>query len=164
MKRLTTPRGASAPLAVPLVAVPLLAGSLLTGCGARDGLDGAPGESPAVSAAPQPQVETAPPEPAAVVPAPSPAQQRVPTDLRAKVASLMVVGAANYDQARAALDQGVGGLVIPSWADPALLTEEGRDNQRAARRVPSPVLRRHRLRGRPRPAPHRCARRVDAPG
>lgn len=127
MKRLTTPRGASAPLAVPLVAVPLLAGSLLTGCGARDGLDGAPGESPAVSAAPQPQVETAPPEPAAVVPAPSPAQQRVPTDLRAKVASLMVVGAANYDQARAALDQGVGGLVIPSWADPALLTEEGRD-------------------------------------
>lgn len=68
------------------------------------------------------------PEPASPPPAPlSPAQQRVPADLRAKVASLMVVGVANYDQARAALDQGVGGLIIPSWADPALLTEPGRD-------------------------------------
>ena len=61
-------------------------------------------------------------------PAPlTPAQQRVPQDLRQKVASLMVVGVANYDQARFALDQGVGGLIIPSWADPALLTEAGRD-------------------------------------
>ena len=69
----------------------------------------------------------APPEPAAA-PAPlSPAQQRVPDELRQKVASLMVVGVANYDQARFALDQGVGGLIIPSWADPALLTEPGRD-------------------------------------
>ena len=73
-------------------------------------------------------------EPAAVVPpapqpAPSapqsPAQQRVPADLRARVASLMVVGVTNEAQARAALDQGVGGLIIPSWADPALLTAEG---------------------------------------
>ena len=47
-------------------------------------------------------------------PAPlSPAQQRVPHDLRQKVASLMVVGVSNYDQARFALDQGVGGLIIP---------------------------------------------------
>ena len=39
----------------------------------------------------------------------------------------VVVGVANYDQARFALDQGVGGLIIPSWADPALLTEDGRN-------------------------------------
>ena len=57
----------------------------------------------------------------------SAAQQRVPADLREKVASLMVVGVSDYDQARAALDQGVGGLIIPSWADPALLTEDGRN-------------------------------------
>ena len=50
----------------------------------------------------------APPEPPAA-PAPlTPAQQRVPDELRQKVASLMVVGVANYDQARFALDQGVG--------------------------------------------------------
>ena len=72
--------------------------------------------------------EVAPPSSPPVAPAPlSPAQQRVPEDLRQKVASLMVVGVANYDQARVALDQGVGGLIIPSWADPALLTEAGRD-------------------------------------
>ena len=57
----------------------------------------------------------------------SAAQQRVPADLREKVASLMVVGVSNYDQARTALDQGVGALIIPSWADPALLTEDGRN-------------------------------------
>ena len=57
----------------------------------------------------------------------SAAQQRVPADLREKVASLMVVGVSNYDQARSALDQGVGALIIPSWADPALLTEDGRN-------------------------------------
>ena len=72
--------------------------------------------------------EMAPPTSPPAAPAPlSPAQQRVPDDLRQKVASLMVVGVANYDQARFALDQGVGGLIIPSWADPALLTEVGRD-------------------------------------
>ena len=72
-------------------------------------------------AAPAPQPPAAPPAP----PALSPAEQRVPQDLRAKVASLMVVGVSNERQARAALDQGVGGLIIPSWADPALLTAEG---------------------------------------
>lgn len=57
----------------------------------------------------------------------SEAQQRVPEDLRMRVASLMVVGVSTYDDARAALEQGVGGLIIPSWADPSLLTEEGRN-------------------------------------
>ncbi|WP_442891911.1 glycoside hydrolase family 3 N-terminal domain-containing protein [Corynebacterium sp. Marseille-Q4381] len=59
--------------------------------------------------------------------APVSPHSRVPEDLRAKVASLMVVGVSNYDQARFALDQGAGGLIIPSWADPALLVEEGRN-------------------------------------
>lgn len=48
-------------------------------------------------------------------------------ELREQVASLMVVGVKNYEEARAALDQGVGGLIIPSWADPKLLDEPGRD-------------------------------------
>lgn len=51
----------------------------------------------------------------------------VPADLRERVASLMVVGVKNYDEARAALEQGAGGLFLPSWSDPALLTEEGRN-------------------------------------
>lgn len=55
------------------------------------------------------------------------AESRVPKDLRLRVASLMVVGAANYEQARAALELGAGGLIIPSWADPKLLTEPGRN-------------------------------------
>ena len=72
-------------------------------------------------------VPPAAPEVALAQPAPPNAQQRVPEDLRAKVASLMVVGVSNYDQARFALDHGAGGLIIPSWADPALLVEEGRN-------------------------------------
>lgn len=51
----------------------------------------------------------------------------VSADLRERVASLMVVGVKNYDEARAALEQGAGGLFIPSWSDPALLTQEGRN-------------------------------------
>jgi len=51
----------------------------------------------------------------------------LPADLRERVASLMVVGVKNHDEARAALEQGAGGLFLPSWSDPALLTEEGRN-------------------------------------
>lgn len=51
----------------------------------------------------------------------------LPADLHERVASLMVVGVKNYDEARAALEQGAGGLFLPSWSDPALLTEEGRN-------------------------------------
>ena len=73
------------------------------------------------------QTATTTPTPTQASPTLSAAQQRVPADLREKVASLMVVGVSNYDQARTALDQGVGGLIIPSWADPALLAEDGRN-------------------------------------
>lgn len=51
----------------------------------------------------------------------------LPADLRERVASLMVVGVKNYDEARAALEQGAGGLFLPSWSDPGLLTDEGRN-------------------------------------
>lgn len=51
----------------------------------------------------------------------------IPADLRERVASLMVVGVTTYDEARAALEQGAGGLFLPSWSDPALLTQEGRN-------------------------------------
>ncbi|SDS82551.1 glycoside hydrolase family 3 N-terminal domain-containing protein [Corynebacterium timonense] len=95
------------------VAVALAAAGIVAGCAA--------GEEP------EPMVEPAAPSPFVVEPPPSEAEARVPEDLRAKVASLMVVGVSDYGQARAALDQGVGGLFIPSWADPALLTEPGRD-------------------------------------
>ncbi|MDR7330428.1 glycoside hydrolase family 3 N-terminal domain-containing protein [Corynebacterium guangdongense] len=63
-------------------------------------------------------------------PAPSPEQvaaSRVPADERARVASLMMVGVTDYDDALWKLHQGVGGIFIPSWADPGLLTEPGRD-------------------------------------
>ncbi|WP_234947729.1 glycoside hydrolase family 3 N-terminal domain-containing protein [Corynebacterium sp. CNCTC7651] len=97
----------------------LLAGALclatLTSCVAKQ-------EAPVPT--PEPVVEQASSPPPAPV---DPAVARVPQDLRAKVASLMVVGVSNYDQARAALDQGAGGLIVPSWADPALLHEPGRD-------------------------------------
>ncbi|WP_051069226.1 glycoside hydrolase family 3 N-terminal domain-containing protein [Corynebacterium mastitidis] len=46
---------------------------------------------------------------------------------RALAASLMIVGVTDYDDALAKLRQGVGGIFIPSWADPAILTEPGRD-------------------------------------
>lgn len=73
-----------------------------------------------------------------VPPPPPPAEQRVPADLRAQVASLMVVGVSNYDEARAALDQGAGGLFITSWADPALLYQEGRNINALRAEYPRP--------------------------
>lgn len=55
------------------------------------------------------------------------ARAAVPADQRAKVASLMMVGVRNFDDAVAALDQGVGGIFIGSWTDPNLLTQPGHD-------------------------------------
>lgn len=55
------------------------------------------------------------------------AKTQVPAEQRAKVASLMMVGVRNYDDARFALSQGAGGIFIGSWTDPALLKEPGRN-------------------------------------
>ncbi|AWB82758.1 beta-N-acetylglucosaminidase [Corynebacterium yudongzhengii] len=73
-----------------------------------------------------------PPSTSSTEPAPPPspeeiARQRVPADLRARIASLMHVGVRNADDARAKLAEGVGGLFVASWADPRLLYEPGRD-------------------------------------
>ena len=48
-------------------------------------------------------------------------------DIRAMAASVLMPPATNYDDAKAKLDAGVGGIFIPSWADPNLLQEKGRD-------------------------------------
>ena len=42
-------------------------------------------------------------------------------------ASVLMPPVTNYDDAKAKLEAGVGGIFIPSWADPNLLQEEGRD-------------------------------------
>ncbi|AZA12609.1 glycoside hydrolase family 3 N-terminal domain-containing protein [Corynebacterium choanae] len=50
-----------------------------------------------------------------------------PHDRRARIASLMMVGVRDYDDALWALQQGAGGIFIGSWTDPQLLTQQGRD-------------------------------------
>lgn len=52
-----------------------------------------------------------------------------PTTLRKQIASLMFVGVRNFEEAHRALELGAGGLFIPSWADPGLLTTPGRNIQ-----------------------------------
>lgn len=55
------------------------------------------------------------------------ARASLPSEQRAKVASLLMVGVRDFDDAKFALNQGVGGIFVGSWTDPALLTEPGRD-------------------------------------
>lgn len=57
------------------------------------------------------------------------APQVDPDTLRTQVASLMFVGVRNFEEAHRALELGAGGLFIPSWADPGLLTTPGRNIQ-----------------------------------
>ena len=46
-----------------------------------------------------------------------------PEDVRARAAAKLMPPALNYEDARAKLEAGVGGLFIPSWADPELLSD-----------------------------------------
>lgn len=55
------------------------------------------------------------------------ARDRIPTDQRAKIASLMVVGVTDFDDALEKLEQGAGGIFIASWSNPELLTQSGRN-------------------------------------
>ncbi len=55
------------------------------------------------------------------------AREQIPAEQRAQVASLMMVGVGNFEEALEALNQGVGGIFIGSWTDDALLTEPGRN-------------------------------------
>ncbi|APT83526.1 glycoside hydrolase family 3 N-terminal domain-containing protein [Corynebacterium ammoniagenes] len=50
-----------------------------------------------------------------------------PAQVRQQVASMLMPGVVSYDDAKAKLEAGVGGIFITSWADPNLLTEPGRD-------------------------------------
>lgn len=55
------------------------------------------------------------------------ARAQIPAAQRDQVASLMMVGVGNFEEALEALNQGVGGIFIGSWTDDRLLTEEGRN-------------------------------------
>ncbi|MDK6813491.1 glycoside hydrolase family 3 N-terminal domain-containing protein [Corynebacterium sp. UMB6689] len=46
-----------------------------------------------------------------------------PEDVRVRAAAKLMPPALNYEDARAKLEAGVGGLFIPSWADPELLSD-----------------------------------------
>ena len=59
--------------------------------------------------------------------APAPAPAPAPDDIRATAASVLMPPATSYEDAKAKLEAGVGGIFIPSWADPGLLEEEGRN-------------------------------------
>ncbi len=104
-------------------------GGALSACASAGLVDAGPATT-VTSTAPAPTVTVTHQPSPTPPPAPSPEQiaaSRVPDDQRAKVASLMVVGVTDYDDALWKLRQGVGGIFIPSWADPGLLSEPGRD-------------------------------------
>lgn len=67
------------------------------------------------------------PDTAAPAPESAPALAPVPADIRATAASVLMPPATSYEDAKAKLEAGVGGIFIPSWADPGLLEEEGRN-------------------------------------
>src|SRR5699024_11578505 len=56
-------------------------------------------------------------------PEPEPEPEPDPAQIRQQVASMLMPGAVSYDDAKAKLEAGVGGIFITSWADPNLLTE-----------------------------------------
>lgn len=66
------------------------------------------------------------------------ARAELPADQRAKVASLMMVGVRNFDDAVFALEQGAGGIFVGSWTDPALLTQPGRNIAALRERINRP--------------------------
>src|SRR5699024_3326845 len=57
----------------------------------------------------------------------TPEPEPEPAQVRQQVASMLMPGVVSYDDAKAKLEAGVGGIFITSWADPNLLTEPGRD-------------------------------------
>ncbi|WP_257202705.1 glycoside hydrolase family 3 N-terminal domain-containing protein [Corynebacterium cystitidis] len=83
--------------------------------------------APVASSSAHVTTPSATPSPSPTQPPPPDPCEQVPQDLHAKAASLMVVGITDFDSALHALNLGVGGLIIPSWADPAIFTEQGRD-------------------------------------
>ncbi|APT85593.1 beta-N-acetylglucosaminidase [Corynebacterium aquilae DSM 44791] len=94
----------------------------------------APSSSAAPTTSQAPATSSA--EPTSSIPAPPPAPPQRP--VREDIATLMMVGVSNYDDARQALAAGVGGLFIGSWTDPALITEPGRNIQALRQEFPRP--------------------------
>ena len=93
---------------------------VLSACGSEPVLSDAPTTpTPTSSAAPNAADETSEAE-AATSEAPA---SEAPEDVRARAAAKLMPPALNYEDARAKLDAGVGGLFIPSWADPELLSD-----------------------------------------
>lgn len=102
-----------------------LCGGLLAACTPETT---GPDESETTSSSPISEKPTGNPaaaESATATPTSSATPEQV--DLRAQVASLMMVGVTSYEDALAKLQQGAGGIFITSWADPSILTEPGRD-------------------------------------
>lgn len=82
-------------------------------------------EEPVLSDAPPSETSAAAPSAASGDAASSDAapQDAAPEDVRARAAAKLMPPALNYEDARAKLEAGVGGLFIPSWADPELLSD-----------------------------------------
>lgn len=88
---------------------------VLSACGSEPVLSDAPTPSPSTpSATPSAADETSEAE--------APTSEAF-EDVRARAAAKLMPPALNYEDARAKLDAGVGGLFIPSWADPELLSD-----------------------------------------
>ena len=77
-------------------------------------------EEPVLSDAPPSETSAAPTSAASGDSTP---QEAAPEDVRARAAAKLMPPALNYEDARAKLEAGVGGLFIPSWADPELLSD-----------------------------------------
>ncbi|MCG7230470.1 glycoside hydrolase family 3 N-terminal domain-containing protein [Corynebacterium minutissimum] len=87
----------------------------LSACGSEPVLSDVPTTpTPTSSAAPNAADETSEAETT---------EAEAPEDVRARAAAKLMPPALNYEDARAKLDAGVGGLFIPSWADPELLSD-----------------------------------------
>ena len=91
---------------------------VLSACGSEPVLSDVPTTpTPTSSAAPGAADETSEAETT---------EAEAPEDVRARAAAKLMPPALNYEDARAKLDAGVGGLFIPSWADPELLSDGSR--------------------------------------
>ena len=113
----------------PRATIALLTCLTLTGC-ADESLPTPTQTSSATSSAATSSASTSTtpsPEPTPEELAREAARAQIPAEQREQVASLMMVGVSNFDEAREALNQGVGGIFIGSWTDDRLLTEEGRN-------------------------------------
>lgn len=107
-----------------------LAAGLLVACGESADPGGAE-QDPAPTASPSGETaarSSSPTAPTSTTAEPTgTSAPQTEEEFRAQVASLMMVGVTSYEDAKAKLEQGAGGIFITSWGDPAMLTEPGRN-------------------------------------